>query len=159
MTRPPADLVGADVPAEVLTHNTLNGVTGGIWRTRRGGRPAVLKLLSPPGRPGPIHWAGSDDPGHWNYWRREVEAYRSGLAGAAYAEDGIAAPTPLAVDERPDGSVALWLAEVTGRPGIACAPADLGDVAARLGAAHARRLDDPGAGQLLTGGRVPDWLA
>ncbi|MEU4645363.1 phosphotransferase [Micromonospora sp. NPDC023814] len=157
--RPPADLVPAGVPAEQLTHNTLNGVTGGIWRTRRDGQAAVLKLVTPPGRPGPAHWAGSDEPGHWNYWRREVEAYRSGLATAAYADAGLAAPTPLAVDDRPDGSVALWLAEATGRPGIACTPADLGEVAARLGAGHARWLGDPAARELLPGGRAPGWLA
>ncbi|PZG02301.1 phosphotransferase [Micromonospora deserti] len=164
MPRPPVDLVPADVPAESLTHNTLNGVTGGIWRTCREGRPAVLKLLAPPGRPSPAHWAGSDDPGHWNYWRREVEAYRSGLATSAYP--GLAGPAALAVDERPDGTVALWLAEATGRPGTAGDPADLGEVAARLGAGHARWLDDPqaraiitGAGDRARGGRWPGWLA
>ncbi|RLP86612.1 aminoglycoside phosphotransferase [Micromonospora sp. BL4] len=157
MARPPLDLVPADVPAESLTHNTLNGVTGGIWRTRRGDRPAVLKLVAPPGRPGPTHWAGSDDPGHWNYWRREVEAYRSGLAGAAYP--GLAAPAPLAVDERPDGTVALWLAEAVGRPGTTCSAADLGDVAGRLGAAHAGWLGDPSGWTWPGGGRTPQWLA
>ncbi|MGC5331247.1 phosphotransferase [Micromonospora sp. DT62] len=158
-SRPPTDLVPADVPAGQLTHNMLNGVTDGIWRTRRDGRSAVLKLLTPPGRPGPAHWAGSDEPGHWNYWRREVEAYRSGLAAAAYADAGLAAPTALAVDDRPDGSVALWLPEVAGRPGVACTPVDLGEVAVRLGAGHARWLGDPEARELAAGGRPPDWLA
>ncbi|MEV4543397.1 phosphotransferase [Micromonospora echinaurantiaca] len=155
MARPPVDLVPADTPAESLTHNTLNGVTGGIWRTRREGRPAVLKLLAPPGRPGPTHWAGSTDPGHWNYWRREVEAYRSGLTATAYP--GLAAPAPLAVDDRPDGTVALWLTDVPGRPGTTCSAADLGEVAGRLGAGHARWLADP-AGRTGTN-RTPGWLA
>ncbi|WP_405098580.1 phosphotransferase [Micromonospora sp. NBC_01412] len=150
MSRPPVDLVPADGPAEELTHNPFNAVTGGIWRTRRHGRPAVLKLITPPGREGPAHWAGSADPGHWNYWRREVEAYRGGLAAQAYADAGLAAPETLAVDERPDGGVALWLADVAGRPGTAGTVADLGDVAARLGAGQAAWL-----------GRAPDydWLA
>ncbi|MEV4200066.1 phosphotransferase [Micromonospora globbae] len=157
MPRPPVDLVPAGVPAETLTHNTLNGVTGGIWRTRRDGRPAVLKLLAPPGRPGPTHWAASEDPGHWNYWRREVEAYASGLAATAYA--GLPGPEPLAVDDRPDGTVALWLAEATGRPGIACTPADLGDVAHYLGAGHARWLGGPSTWNWPAGSRTPEWLA
>ncbi|WP_256371537.1 hypothetical protein [Micromonospora sp. MW-13] len=38
MPRPPVDLVPADEPAEELTHNPFNAVTGGIWRTRRHGR-------------------------------------------------------------------------------------------------------------------------
>lgn len=145
--RPAAELLPPDVPAEQVTHNAPNGVTGGMWRTRRDGRAAVLKLVTPPGRPGPARWAGSDEPGHWNYWRREVESYRSGLAAAAYAAAGLAAPTPLAVDDRPDGSMALWLAEATGRPGIGCKPADLGEVAARLNVENARLAGRPrGAG-------------
>ncbi|MGS2615384.1 phosphotransferase family protein [Micromonospora sp. LZ34] len=157
MARPPTVLVPADVPAEGLTHNTLNGVTGGIWRTYRNGRPAVLKLLAPPGRPGPTHWAGSDDPGHWNYWRREVEAYGSGLATTAFP--GLAGPESLAVDERPDGTVALWLAEASGRAGTDCSPADLGEVAERLGAGHARWLGDRSTWAWPGAERTPEWLA
>ncbi|MEU5941945.1 aminoglycoside phosphotransferase [Micromonospora sp. NPDC047548] len=144
MSRPPADLLDPDEPAEPLTHNPLNEVTGGIWRTRYAGRPAVLKLITPPGvGSGPAHWAGSDDPGHWNYWRREVEAYRGGLATTVWADAGLVAPEPLAVDDRPDGSVALWLAEAAGRPGTACTVDDLAEVASRLGRAHAAMRDAP----------------
>ncbi|MFG2056096.1 aminoglycoside phosphotransferase family protein [Micromonospora sp. NPDC048930] len=154
MTRPPLDLVPAEVPAYPLTHNPLNGVTGGIWRTRRDGRPAVLKLIAPPGGgAGPAHWAASADPGHWNYWRREVEAYHSGLATTAWAGAGLAAPEVLAIEERPDGTVALWLADLDGRPGTAGSVADLADLARRLGAAHADWLDR--TGELSR----HDWLA
>ncbi|MFJ8579387.1 phosphotransferase family protein [Micromonospora sp. NPDC093277] len=154
MARPPLDLVPAEVPAQSLTHNPLNGVTGGIWRTRRDGRPAVLKLITPPtGGTGPAHWAASADPGHWNYWRREVEAYRSGLASTAWSGAGLAAPDVLAVEERPDGTVALWLAEVDGRPGTAGSMADFAELARRLGSAHADWLDRTG-----TLSRH-DWLA
>jgi hypothetical protein len=154
MIRPPLDLVPAEVPAQPLTHNPLNGVTGGIWRTRRDGRPAVLKLITPPGGgAGPVHWAASADPGHWNYWRREVEAYRSGLATTAWSGAGLVAPDVLAVEERPDGTVALWLADLDGRPGTAGAVAEVADLARRLGAAHDDWLDR--AGQLPRA----DWLA
>ncbi|RQW85191.1 phosphotransferase [Micromonospora globispora] len=156
MTRPPLDLVPAEVPAHPLTHNPLNGVTGGIWRTRRDGRPAVLKLITPPGGGvGPVHWAASDDPGHWNYWRREAEAYASGLAGTAWADAGLAAPEVLRIDERPDGTVALWLAEMDGRPGTAGTVDDFAEVARRLGAAHADWLAEGGT---RSADRY-DWLA
>ncbi|MCW3819176.1 aminoglycoside phosphotransferase family protein [Micromonospora sp. DR5-3] len=142
MTRPPLDLVPAEVPAHPLTHNPLNGVTGGIWRTHRNGRPAVLKLITPPRHgTGPTHWAASADVGHWNYWRREVEAYGSGLAATAWAGAGLAAPDVLAVEERPDGTVALWLADMDGRPGTVGTIGDFGEVARRLGVAHADWLD------------------
>ncbi|MEH0845033.1 aminoglycoside phosphotransferase [Micromonospora sp. CPCC 205711] len=162
--RPPADLLEPDAPAEALTHNPLNGVTGGIWRTRYAGRPAVLKLITPPGAgSGPAHWAGSDDPGHWNYWRREVEAYRSGLATTGWADAGLTGPAPLAVEDRPDGSVALWLTEAAGRPGTECTVDDLHDVARRLGVAHAARLAAPVAAVPTARKSAPppghDWLA
>ncbi|MFC0032516.1 phosphotransferase family protein [Micromonospora chaiyaphumensis] len=163
MTRPPADLVPAEVPAQALTHNPLNGVTGGLWRTRRAGRPAVLKLIAPPGAgAGPAHWAASDDPGHWNYWRREVEAYRSGLATTCYAEAGLVAPDPLVIEDRPDGTVALWLTEAAGRPGTTGTVRDLADLARRLGAAQAAWLADPGVSPASrrAGDVSPyDWLA
>ncbi|WP_091322447.1 aminoglycoside phosphotransferase family protein [Micromonospora chersina] len=156
MTRPPLDLVPAGEPADPLTHNPLNGVTGGIWRTRRDGRPAVLKLITPPGGDGdvgPAHWAASAEPGHWNYWRREVEAYRSGLATTAWASAGQAGPAVLAVRDRPDGTVALWLAEADGRPGTAGTVGDFGELARRLGAAHADWLGRTGELSRY------DWLA
>lgn len=120
----------------MLAHNPLNGATGGIWRVERGGRPAVLKVATPPGRPGvPAHWETSTDPAHWNYWRREALAYGDGLAGSVYA--GIRAPSLVDYEEHGDGSVALWLEYVDGQPGTAATPAMLGDFAERLGAAHA----------------------
>ncbi|WP_233604614.1 phosphotransferase [Micromonospora sp. HM5-17] len=148
--RPPADLVGTDASAEALTHNALNAATGGIWRVTRNGRSAVLKIATPGRDRGLPQWASSDDPGHWNYWRRELLAYRSGLAATAFAEGGVRAPELLDTVARPDGSVGLWLADVPGRTGGACRPDDLGDLAARLGTAQAARMAD-----------LPDhpWLA
>lgn len=140
MSRPPVDLVPAGEPAQPLVHNHGNAATGGIWRVARDGGSAVLKIATP-GRAGSAaHWATAEDPGHWNYWRREVLAYRSGLAAGAYADGGIRAPRLLAAVDRPDGSVALWLEDVAGTPGPRCTPEQLADVARRLGAGHARWL-------------------
>ncbi|MEO3891029.1 hypothetical protein [Nonomuraea sp. B5E05] len=71
-------LGGADAVMEPLTHNPKNGVTGGIWRVRRGSRSAVLKVLTRR-KDAPDGWRHSDDPRHWNYWRREADIYAGGL--------------------------------------------------------------------------------
>lgn len=55
-----------------------------------------------------------DDPSHYNYWRREIMAYDSG-----YLQDlpaGITVPKCLAIDEKDDGSVWLWLEDFRHEP-------------------------------------------
>lgn len=152
---PPGDLIGRQSEAELLTHNSLNGATGGIWRVNRDGRNTILKIAAPPGRNGvPAHWAASTDQGHWNYWQREALAYRDGLAETAYSAAGIRAPALLEWTDRPDGSVALWLEHVDGVPGTAATPAMLGDFAERLGAGHASWLSQRPTEPWLS----RDWL-
>jgi Ser/Thr protein kinase RdoA (MazF antagonist) len=141
-----ADVLRPGWSVQPLDHNPLNAATGGIWRVRRDDGTAILKILWPGGVVGGrSDWATSDDPGHWNYWRREGLAYRTGLCATAYAAGGIRAPDLLEAVDRADGSVALWLEDVDGTPGTACTPTQLGDVAGRLGTAHAAwlgRADD-----------------
>ncbi|CAL9409294.1 hypothetical protein SUDANB105_01615 [Streptomyces sp. enrichment culture] len=128
-------LGGAGRPVlEPLVHNPKNGVTAGVWRVRRGERTAVLKVLTcrkeADGR-----WAASDDPRHWNYWRREAHVYDSGLA-RHWQPYGIRAPRLLARVDRPDGDIALWLEDVPGEPATAWPLARHIEHARRLGAAH-----------------------
>ena len=137
-----------------LRHNTTNGATGGIWRVLRDGRSTVLKISTPGRAEAAEHFQASADPGHWNYWRRELLAYRSGLARTAFADAGLSAPELLSADDRADGSVALWLQDVTGTPGVACGSAELGDLAYRMGVAQARWLGGPPAEPWL----ARDWL-
>jgi hypothetical protein len=103
--------------ATPLGHNPANAATGGIWRVTRGTESAIVKVAVPPwagtGHDRP-DWATSDEPGHWNYWKRELLAYETGLAQTAF--DGMRAPALLDVRPRPDGSVVLWLEDVTGPP-------------------------------------------
>jgi hypothetical protein len=136
------EVLGADRAAlDPLTHNPFNGVTAGVWRVAAGGRSAVLKVLT---RAKETHaqWAASDDPRHWNYWRREAQAYESGLA-QVWQSYGIRAPRLLARVERPDGDVALWLEDLPGEPGSSWSLDRHAEHVRRLGAAQgAVRVED-----------------
>ncbi|MEU8356789.1 hypothetical protein AB0C27_12325 [Nonomuraea sp. NPDC048882] len=106
---------GVDAVLEPLTHNPNNAVTRGIWRARAGSRTAVLKVLTRR-KEAPAGWEHSEDPRHWNYWRREADVYASGLPGL-WAGTGLRAPRLLELAERPDGDLALWTEDVAGAPG------------------------------------------
>src|SRR5688572_23729246 len=70
-----------------------------------------------------------DEPARWRYWKREAEAYRSGLL--ADLPPGLHAPRCYAVDERPD-AVWLWLEDM-GRPPERWTPALFARAAYDLG--------------------------
>ena len=101
---------------EPLTHNPLNGVTAGVWK--RGG--LVHKVLTRR-REAPSRWASSEDPRHWNYWRREALVYTSGLPERL----GLGAPRLREIVETPEGDVELRLDHVEGRHGAALTIEDL----------------------------------
>jgi hypothetical protein len=109
-----------------LDHNPANGVTGGLWRA--GG--AVHKLLTR--RAGaPPEWAASDDPRHWNYWRREALVHESVLPGRL----GLGAPRLLAIEETEAG-IELVEEDVDGRHAGALTVEDLSVAAFDLGRAQ-----------------------
>jgi len=150
-SRLPAAVGDAVTAAEPLRHG--QGNAAGIWRVRGPAGSAILKLNRPPVASAdapPPAWPTSDEPAHWNYWRREFLAYESGLAATAYASGGIAAPVLLAADSRPDGQLELWLADIGGAAGFDWPVARLARFAHELGVAQARWA-----------GRVPDtaWLS
>jgi hypothetical protein len=117
-----------------LTHNPLNGVTAAIWRDG----DMVHKVLSGRRRDAPSHWAASDEPRHWNAWRREALVHEHGLPQRL----GLAAPRLVELREQPDGDVELVLEHVAGRTGAELTIDDLELVAVALGRAQGR----PGLG-------------
>jgi len=151
VARLPQALGEAVVAAEPLRHGLGNAATGGIWRVRGTAGSAILKVARLPAATDPRQAFGtSDEPDHWNYWRREALAYETGLAATAYTPAGIAAPAMLEANARADGGIDLWLADVAGVAGWAWPVPRLARFAYELGAAQARWA-----------GRVPDlaWLS
>jgi hypothetical protein len=122
-----------------LTHNPLNGVTGGVWR-----RGDVVHKVLARRRRAPAHWAASDDPRHWNYWKREALVYQTALPGRL----GLGAPRLLGSAESPEGDIELRLEHVKGAHGAALTVADLEVTARALGRSQAA-ADLP----------VEDWLS
>jgi hypothetical protein len=137
--------------AEPLRHGLGNAATCGIWRVRGPAGSAILKVARLPAATDPPRaWRTSDDPAHWNYWRRESLAYQTELAGTVYAGAGITAAGLLEVNARADGGVELWLADIGGTAGFDWTVPRLARFARELGTAQARWA-----------GRVPDtsWLS
>jgi hypothetical protein len=115
---------------EPLTHNPLNGVTAGVWK-----RGNVVHKVLTRRRAAPRHWASSEDPRHWNYWRREALVYASDLPKRL----GLGAPGLLELVESPEGDVELRLEHVEGRHAATLAIEDLEAVAQALGRVQGRR--------------------
>jgi hypothetical protein len=91
-------------------------VTGGVWR-----RGDVVHKVLTRRRRAPAHWSASDDPRHWNYWKREALVYQTGLPGRLR----LGAPRLLGSAKSPEGDVELRLEHVEGAHGAALTVADL----------------------------------
>ncbi|THV33415.1 aminoglycoside phosphotransferase [Glycomyces buryatensis] len=139
LTDPRHSPIGTPTAWQALTHNAANEATGGIWRVSGSGGTAILKVATPPSE-SDGQWAASDDPRHWNYWKREYLAYSTG-ATTAYGEGTtISAPRLLAAGPRADGALELWLEDADGTPGQDWSVDRLADFAEQLGLAQARHV-------------------
>ncbi len=104
--------------ATPLTHRIINGVCGGLWRVagaaQVGGATREWSVIltisggvtSDPTSP----LAPTDEPGHWNYWRREPALYASGLLDAL--PPGLRAPRSFGTTARGAHELWLWLEDV-----------------------------------------------
>ncbi|WP_233163506.1 phosphotransferase family protein [Glycomyces salinus] len=134
--------IGPPTTWEPLQHNTANQTTGGIWRVTAPGGTAILKHLTP-GTDTQDHWAASDDPRHWNYWKREYLAYTTGTAAAYGHHTSITAPALLETTERADGTVELWIEAVDGLHGRDWTTPAFAAFAHDLGRAQAHHTSTP----------------
>ena len=108
------DVGDGPITIEPLPHAAVASATAGLWRVRIADRSAVVKLLAHAPAGGSPNWRSGEEESHWYYWRREAEAYRSGLL--AGLGGGLRAPRCGLVADRGDGSVALWLEDLLGDP-------------------------------------------
>jgi hypothetical protein len=136
-----AELAAAALPPAVgrteLLHNPNNSVTAAVEALElEDGRLVVRKVLSAHRHVAVAHWAAGADPAHWNYWRREAEAYDSGFT-SVFADAGLRAPEVIGRVSDPGGTEVLFLEHVEGRGGGRLVVEDLVRVAGSLGVAHA----------------------
>jgi hypothetical protein len=89
---------------------------------------------SPTGRGLATGWASSDEPRHWNYWRREALVYTTELP----ARLGLGAPRLLGAETTAEGDIELRLEHVGGRHGGTLTIDDLEAAAEALGRAQGR---------------------
>ncbi|WP_309122585.1 phosphotransferase [Paenibacillus sp.] len=92
-----------------------NFVTGGVFRISgtsriREGAYRAWSVIVKVVREDPQR----DDPAHYNYWRREIMVYDSGLLRNLPAN--LVAPQCYAIDGQVDGSVWLWLEDIPHEP-------------------------------------------
>jgi Phosphotransferase enzyme family len=116
-------------------------LTAGIWELTRGDERIVIKRLVRHRQPGGTaytqHWSHrTAEPARWNYWAREMLAYRSELT-SSFADAGLRAPRCLGVDIGNDDAV-LAIEYVDGEPAEHWGISTYADAARCLGAGQAR---------------------
>lgn len=70
----------------------------------------VLKILQSPANVGWVNMGEGDDQTHWNYWKRELLVYQSGLLDTL--PEGMAAPQRHGAVELPGNVAWLWLEDM-----------------------------------------------
>jgi hypothetical protein len=101
---------------EIEPELRLHSVTGGLFRVRIEDLSMVLKVVKHgPDRDPDALWVAGDEPTHRNYWKREWEAYRSGLLDALPGE--LRAPRTMLCTQRADDECWIWMEDVQGYPG------------------------------------------
>lgn len=150
-----------DWRAEPLPYRVINRVTAGLYQVSGSARvdgaaqpwSVFLKVLRHLPPAGDTNFNPSDDPAHWNYWRREALVYQSGLLERL--PDGLAAPRCYGVEQPAPDTIWLWLEQIAGAPAGAW-PVERFGLAAR----HLGRLQAGPAPELpwLSRGWLRAWV-
>ena len=82
----------------------LDGVEPVAWSV-------ILKIVQSPANVGWENMGEGADQTHWNYWKRELLVYPSGLLETL--PQGMAAPRCFNISERPGNIAWLWLEDIT----------------------------------------------
>ncbi|WP_233712172.1 aminoglycoside phosphotransferase family protein [Kribbella turkmenica] len=132
--------MSGEIGTATLRHNPLNAVTATVERvTYADGRTLVRKVLQKPvSSTGP--WAASEEPRHWNYWRREVEVYRDDELRKQLADAGLVLPAA-GVVEHADGAT-ITMEDIHGAPGTEFSLAEHAALARACGRWQARPAGD-----------------
>ena len=109
--------------------NRQNGITEGVWRDG----DVIVKRLRRSAPEAVPAWAPSNDPRAWNYWRRELLAYRTELPERL----GLAGPVLVSDEEWADGAEITYEA-FGGRSADELDLGDLEQVATVLGLGQGR---------------------
>ena len=95
-----------------------NPVSVGLFRfegigqdqTERVPWSVILKVIQSPANVGWQNMGEGDDPSHWNYWKREVRLYPSGLLDDL--PEGLVVPRCFGAAELPGNTAWLWLEDI-----------------------------------------------
>lgn len=101
-----------------LGGNAGNPVSAGLYRFAGSGQDGdekinwsvVLKIMQSPANIGWENMGEGDDQSHWNYWKRELLIYQSGLLQKL--PDGLTAPHCYEAAELPGNIALLWLEDI-----------------------------------------------
>ncbi|MEM7097377.1 MAG: phosphotransferase [Pseudomonadota bacterium] len=118
-----------------LVYNKQNAVTADLSRCRWDGKPAIRKTLSGVnGKETRPEWRASEEPRHWNYWRREIEVYRSEFRELV-ADAQVRLPQLFHVEEG-EQHITLILEDVGSRTGTGLSEIDYEVILRRWGQAQ-----------------------
>jgi hypothetical protein len=115
-------------------HNAFNQATAGLYRISGtgsvGGETVPWSLILKVVQVSDDRFGGSVDPGHANYWKRELLIYQSGLLEKL---PGIRAPRCFGVEQVRSAVARIWLEDVADHRGSCWSPARFDLAARRLG--------------------------